>query len=166
MKKENGFWIDKNRNRWLCAFYAEEKAKELSKTLTRCSGCTNCSHCIDCSNCTYCHYCHGCHYCNGCTKCTQIYYSRDCTDCSDCSACFYCSRCSNCNDCCYCHDFGENPQRIVGKKMGRRDANPAVYWLEVGEEQCVVGCFRGTLAELAERVKETHAQHKNTMMTI
>jgi hypothetical protein len=41
--------------------------------------------------------------------------------------------------------------------MGCRGVIPAVYWLEVGKEQCVVGCFRGgTLTQFEEKVKETH----------
>jgi hypothetical protein len=40
--------------------------------------------------------------------------------------------------------------------MGSRDDIPAVYWLEPGKEQCIVGCFRGTLDELEAKVKETH----------
>lgn len=40
--------------------------------------------------------------------------------------------------------------------MGSRSDFPAVYWNKVGKEQCVVGCFRGTLLELEEKVKETH----------
>ena len=48
----------------------------------------------------------------------------------------------------------------MGKKIGRRNSNPAVYWLEIGMEQCVVGCFRGNLEELTERVQEKHAENK------
>ena len=40
--------------------------------------------------------------------------------------------------------------------MGRRNDSPAVYWTTIGEEQCVVGCFRGTLNELEEAVRKTH----------
>jgi hypothetical protein len=40
--------------------------------------------------------------------------------------------------------------------MGSRWGTPKVYWLKPGEEQCVVGCFKGTLDELEERVKKTH----------
>jgi len=40
--------------------------------------------------------------------------------------------------------------------MGSRQDNPAVYWTTIGEEQCVVGCFRGTLSELEAAAKETH----------
>jgi hypothetical protein len=43
--------------------------------------------------------------------------------------------------------------------MGSRGDTPAVYWLEPGKEQCVVGCFRGTLDQLEAKVKETHANN-------
>lgn len=44
--------------------------------------------------------------------------------------------------------------------MGRRNDNPIVYWNEIGKEQCVVGCFIGTLSELEKKVKETHKNNK------
>lgn len=40
--------------------------------------------------------------------------------------------------------------------MGSRNDTPTVYWLEQGKEQCVVGCFQGTLDQLEEKVKTTH----------
>ncbi len=40
--------------------------------------------------------------------------------------------------------------------MGSRAGAPKVYWVKAGEEQCVVGCFRGTLDELEAKVNETH----------
>lgn len=40
--------------------------------------------------------------------------------------------------------------------MGSRGDTPTVYWIKPGKEQCVVGCFRGTLDELEARVQETH----------
>ena len=43
--------------------------------------------------------------------------------------------------------------------MGSRGDIPAVYWIEPGKEQCVVGCFRGTLDQLEAEVKETHANN-------
>ncbi len=52
--------------------------------------------------------------------------------------------------------------------MGSRNDCPAVYWTAVGEEQCVVGCFRGTLNELEEAVRETHrdnATHLHDYLT-
>jgi hypothetical protein len=40
--------------------------------------------------------------------------------------------------------------------MGSRHDYPSIYWTSMGEEQCVVGCFRGTLNELEEAVRVTH----------
>jgi hypothetical protein len=44
--------------------------------------------------------------------------------------------------------------------MGSRGDIPVVYWLEPGKEQCIVGCFRGTLDQLETKVKETHQNNK------
>lgn len=40
--------------------------------------------------------------------------------------------------------------------MGSRNDTPQVYWITSGEEQCIVGCFKGTLSELEKAVRETH----------
>ena len=86
-------------------------------------------------------------------------FSQTLKDCRDCSYCRGCSDCRYCRGCSYCSDCRENPQRIFGWKMGSRGDTPAVYWKEPGKEQCVVGCFRGTLDELEAKVKETHANN-------
>lgn len=91
--------------------------------------------------------------CHDCTNCVS------CRDCSYCNDCAYCVSCHHCLSCRSCHDYWENPQRIVGWIMGSRDDIPAVYWLKPGKEQCIVGCFRGTLDELEAKVKETHADN-------
>jgi hypothetical protein len=48
--------------------------------------------------------------------------------------------------------------------MGSREDNPTVYWVKTGEEQCVVGCFRGTLAELEKAVEKTHKDNPVYLM--
>lgn len=51
--------------------------------------------------------------------------------------------------------------------MGSRNDFPVVYWNEIGKEQCVVGCFHGTLSEFEEKVKEVHKdnpKHYNDYM--
>lgn len=48
--------------------------------------------------------------------------------------------------------------------MGSRNDYPAVYWIEVGKEQCIVGCFKGTLDELERAVERTH-KHNSVYFT-
>ena len=52
MKKENGFWIDPNNNKWNCDTHTKKQAQEKSKTMVRCSSCSRCSRCSNCSNCS------------------------------------------------------------------------------------------------------------------
>ena len=186
IRTEDGWHIDQNNNLWDTKRYTVEQAEKFSKTLINCSFCVDCCDCIDCGNCRDCRNCNGCrscrdcrdcHSCCGCYKCRKCCGCRDCGDCRDCNNCYscmdcgdcsgcqycrYCCYCDDCDDCSYCRScssFGHNPQRIFGGKMGHRDDIPAVYWIEPGREQCVVGCFRGTLDQLEERVKETHADN-------
>ncbi len=78
---------------------------------------------------------------------------------TNCINCIDCRDCKDCSFCRFCRDCSSNPQRIFGWKMGSRGDVPAVYWLEPGKEQCVVGCFRGTLDELESRVRKIHANN-------
>lgn len=159
MKFESGFWTDANNNKWECSFYTETNAEQLSKTLVNCrnmincSYCTNCSYCMDCKGCSDCRECTNCSFCNACRDCANCSY---CDGCSNCENCRRSKNCKGCRECKDCSDFQENPQRITGKRMGRRDDFPVVYWIETGKEQCVVGCFCGTLSELEKKVEETH----------
>lgn len=165
MKLENGFWVDTNKNAWDCESYTEVEAKQLSKTLINCKGmlncchcnscryCASCSYCNDCKNCSRCSYCRSCECCHHCRECSECY---NCTGCKFCIYCMSCSDCSFCESCRFCCDFQDNPQRIIGKRMGSRNDFPVVYWNEAGKEQCVVGCFRGTLLEPEKKVKERH----------
>lgn len=153
MKLQNGFWEDENHNKWSAVLYSDVEAEMYSKTLVDCSYCRDCSYCnmcIDCNDCNNCTDCISCTNCNYCIAC------RHCYNCNDCTSCFYCRHCSRCVDCRHCNRFEDNPQRVIGKRIGSRKDNPIVYWLEAGKEQCVVGCFRGTLNDLERAVEKTH----------
>jgi len=45
MKKENGYWVDKNGNKGNIEFYTRQKAIDAAKTLMDCTDCTNCTDC-------------------------------------------------------------------------------------------------------------------------
>ena len=157
MKREGNFWVGANGNKWSCELYTEDLAEEMDKTLVDCRDCTDCEGCTDCSHCCFCTNCSYCVFCNFCTVCRFCNFCTNCARCSHCNHCSHCCRCTDCRGCSYCEGFQGNPQRIVGGRMGRRDDTPSVYWIEEGKEQCVVGCFRGTLEDLEKQVLETHA---------
>lgn len=166
VREENGFYIDDNNNKWANSFFTLEEAAEISRSMINCFDCRNCrscSFCRNCSNCCDCRNCYGCSYCRNCSNCRQCEgctYCDGCTHCIDCDECADCYYCNSCGFCRGCAKFPTNPQRITGHSMGSRNDNPTVYWLEAGKEQCVVGCFRGTLDDLEKAVKETHAYNK------
>ena len=57
MKKENGYWIDENNNKWDCKDTDEELAIIYSRFMCNCDNCTNCNHlyaCNDLEDCTVC----------------------------------------------------------------------------------------------------------------
>lgn len=54
MIQNNGYWIDKNCNKWNCDEYTREQAMALSKTLVNCFDCVNCRYCSDCNSCHDC----------------------------------------------------------------------------------------------------------------
>lgn len=90
-----------------------------------------------------------------CQNCRDCWNCRDCQDCQDCRGCQNCQNCWDCQDCQNCRDYKDDPARIIGPQMGSRLDHPVVYWQ--GENvQCVVGCFRGNLDDLEEKVRETH----------
>ena len=131
MEKINNKWIDENNNSWNCFFYTEERAIELSKTLSNCSDCRNCSDCSDCSNCI------------------------GCSDCSNCSNCIYCSDCSNCRGCSDCSKIKENPERYFSKKIGSRNDNTQFYFYD-SKIWVVCGCFEGFIDEFECKVEDTY----------
>jgi len=65
MKKENGWFIDDNNNKWDADFETSESAEIKSKSLVNCSDCSNCSNCRYCSNCSN---CSDCRYCSDLQK--------------------------------------------------------------------------------------------------
>jgi hypothetical protein len=95
----------------------------------------NCSYCIDCLGCI------------------------DCIDCIDCINCSYCIDCLGCIKCSYCIDFKTNPERITSPILGSRDSQTTFYWNNE-KEQIVCGCFKGTLLEFEEKIKETHGDNE------
>jgi hypothetical protein len=59
MKKENGYYIDDQGNKWSVNYETEKSAQKKSKSLITCRGCS------DCKDCSYCSNCNGCNLCNG-----------------------------------------------------------------------------------------------------
>lgn len=138
MQLINGYWVDDNNNRWNCDFYDEDEAKKYSDNLTNCHDCWNCEGCRDCEDCW------GCRDCEDCEGCWN------CRDCEDCRGCRDCEDCWNCEDCRGC----------VTPRIGSRNANTTFYWL--GEQTRVIcGCFRGTIEEFEEQVKEVHGDNEH-----
>jgi len=126
MKLINGYYTDKNGNRWNADGHSEKRAKELSSTLTDCTGCTDCTDCLRCTN---------------CLRCT------DCTGCTD---------CTDCTDCLRCTGYTENPKRIVSSRIGSRNVQTSIYWTNAKDVQVVCGCFRGDLKDFKESVLKSH----------
>ena len=73
MEKINGFWADKNGNKWDAGLFNEKQAEKLSLTLKNCKHCENCYKCEDCQNCKRCENCKSCENCNFCVKCKNCY---------------------------------------------------------------------------------------------
>ena len=92
----------------------------------------------------------GCRNCRNCRNCS---YCRDCGDCSNCRYCSYCDDCSNCSG------FKSNPQRITSGVMGSRNSQSTYYWNDE-HEQVVCGCFKGSLQEFENRVKDVHGENE------
>jgi hypothetical protein len=59
MKKENGYYIDDQGNKWSVNYETEKSAQKKSKSLITCRGCSDCKDCSYCSNCSYCNLCNG-----------------------------------------------------------------------------------------------------------
>ena len=140
MKKENGYFIDENNNKWNDTLFNEEQAIKFSKSLINCKDCQDCQ---DCQNCRYCLDC------------------QDCKDCQDCQNCRYCQNCQNCRDCqnCQncrdCRDYKQNPGRYTGRFIGSRKSQTIVYWND--EKTTVVcGCFINSLDNFEKKVIEKY----------
>ena len=87
MKKENGYWIDENNNKWDCKDTDEELAIIYSRFMCNCDNCTNCYNCSNCHSCMACHDCY------------------DCDNCFECNSCGKCDNCTNCNHLYACNDL-------------------------------------------------------------
>ena len=61
-------------------------------------------------------------------------------------------KCTECRD---CTGFSYNPERIVGPRIGSRNAQTAVYFNKE-KTQVVCGCFVGTMEEFKTAVDHTH----------
>ena len=147
LKKINGFWVDKNNNRWYITIYTKEEAKRFSKSLV------NCNYCHNCHDCYYCYYCHNCHYCDYCHYCNKCDYCIKCYNCYYCNDCYYCYSCNN---------YKSNPQRYITDKIDSRDEdNQATFYygktkigMKVAQVSC--DCFRGSLEDFEKVVLEKY----------
>ena len=128
----NSWYFDENGNKWDADSETAESAEAKSKTLVDCRGCSGCIDCRDCRDCSCCRDCIDCSGCSGC---------RDCIDCIGCSC---------------CRDFKINPQRIVSAKIGSRNDNSVIYWVDENV-QVVCGCFRGNIPEFKNAIAKMHS---------
>lgn len=75
MKKENGYYIDKNNNRWDCVLFTEDQA--------RCEARNG-------------RYNHDCIDCIDCKKSSNLINCRECSDCTNCTDCEHLIKCDEC----------------------------------------------------------------------
>lgn len=119
LRKINGYWVDKNNNRWDVNEYNYKDAKKISKSMIMCKNCTNCNkcyYCEDCFDCVYCLHCRNCNKCwhnkfcnnliesNRCENCNNLSYCDDCVLCENLKSCYSCIECEDCENlvnCCY-----------------------------------------------------------------
>ena len=71
-----------------------------------------------------------------------------------------CWNCSDCGDCRSCSDFKTNPERITSPFIGSRDSQTTYYWTDE-TEQIVCGCFKGTMENFEDAIKETHGDNEH-----
>ena len=169
MQQINGYWVDADNNRWDCKKYTKIQAREYSATLINCHGCDNCCNCVNCENCQDCQDCRDCWnclYCRNCQECEDCHGCRNCQDCRDCWNCRNCQKCENCANCLDCvncrniTNYQDNPQRYVTPRIGSRNQNTTIYWLD-GNVQVVCGCFRGDLDKFEAKVMEVHGDNEH-----
>ena len=67
--------------------------------------------------------------------------------------------CRDCRDCHDCKNYQDNPQRYVTPRIGSRNQNTTIYWLD-GNVQVVCGCFHGNLDDFEARVHEVHGDNE------
>ena len=88
---------------------------------------------------------------------------RNCENCENCRDCRNCENCRGCGDCRGCWDgknYQDNPQRYVTPRIGSRNQNTTIYWLD-GNVQVVCGCFRGDLDKFEAKVMEVHGDNEH-----
>jgi hypothetical protein len=134
-----GRWQDENKNTW-GSIHTQKNCEEFSKSLINCNNCNHCNNCNYCNNCNNCNNCYNCNHCNYCTNC------------------YDCNYCNHCYNCYYCNNFRKNPARILSKPIGSRGQQTTIYWLDK-QTQIVCECFKGTLEEFEQKVKETHVDN-------
>jgi hypothetical protein len=163
-KQTENYWVI-GTNKWSVVNYTKEEAEMYFRTLINCEncidciGCHGCSNCIGCHGCSNCRDCRDCRDCHGCSNCIDCHGCSNCRDCRDCRDCHGCSNCIDCIDCRYCLGFKTNPERITSPKLGSRNSQTTFYWNDQ-HEQIVCGCFKGTLLEFEEKIKETHGDNE------
>jgi len=77
-----------------------------------------------------------------------------------CWNCWNCRDCRDCRDCSSCRDFQTNPERITSPIIGSRDSQTTYYWTDE-TEQIICGCFKGTMEEFEDAIKETHGDNEH-----
>lgn len=170
MKKEYGYWVDDNNNRWDSRYYPEEEAAFLSTTLYDCQDCTNCKYCIyctkctNCVNCNACVECRNCYNCGGCCNCDYCDYCFSCSWCSSCNFCYCTYSCTECDSCKGCGDYISNPMRYTTEKIGSRSDNTFFYcgetYYDKKNVQVACGCFSGDLHEFEKAVETKHGDNE------
>jgi hypothetical protein len=141
---KDNYWVV-GTNRWTARDYTKEDAEKFAATLI------NCEDCIDCRYCSYCIYCVSCRYCKHC---------RTCVTCKSCTDCIRCRSCVDCYSCDFCFSFKSNPERILSPILGSRSAQTIFYW-NAKKEQIVCDCFKGTLQQFEDKVKQTHGDNEH-----
>ena len=85
LKRDGGYWVDDNSNKWRCSKYTEQQAEACAATLRNCRSCVDCKDCQDCVDCTSCTGCSGCENCSECSYCNHCDWCANCKYCTDCS---------------------------------------------------------------------------------
>ena len=118
VKATNGYYVDRNGNKWDTNMFAKNVAEKHSASMGNCKNCKNCTDCHDCESCDDCHNCSGCRCCTGCTDCNLCKDCKNCLDCHNCKDCDSCHSCDdgiachNCNGCVGCHGCNDCSGRI------------------------------------------------------
>lgn len=124
---ENGFYVDKNKNRWSVNSFSKEEVEKISSKMilnnnhycvncVDCVRCIECKDCIECDSCSFCDNCYRCKRCersNMCDNCIACDHCSNCVYCSSSQKCFHCEDCGNCSNCTFC----ENSRNLENFKL-------------------------------------------------